>query len=54
MRKLVGDKVKIKAAAQITNIEDALAVIEEGASAIGENTALKLLSDFDKQLWHAK
>lgn len=51
MRKLVGDKVKIKAAAQITNIEDALAVIEEGASAIGENTAVKLLADFDKQMW---
>ena len=51
MRKLVGDKVKIKAAAQITSIEDALAVIEEGASAIGENTAVKLLEDFDKQLW---
>jgi deoxyribose-phosphate aldolase len=51
MRKICGDKVKIKAAAQITNIEDALAVIEEGASAIGENTAVKLLADWDKQLW---
>jgi deoxyribose-phosphate aldolase len=51
MKRLVGDKIKIKAAAQIANIEDALAVIEEGASAIGENTAVKLLADFDKQLW---
>jgi deoxyribose-phosphate aldolase len=51
MRKICGDKVKIKAAAQITTIEDALAVIEEGASAIGENTAVKLLADWDKQLW---
>lgn len=54
MKRICGDKVKIKAAAQITNIEDALAVIEEGASAIGENTALKLLADFDKQLWTDK
>lgn len=52
MRKLVGDKVQIKAAAQITNIEDALAVIEEGATRIGENTAVKLLEDWDKQLWY--
>ena len=51
MKKLVGDAVKIKAAAQIATIEDALAVIEEGASAIGENTAVQLLADFDKQLW---
>ena len=51
MRKICGDKVKIKAAAQIASIEDALAVIEEGASAIGENTAVKLLADWDKQLW---
>jgi deoxyribose-phosphate aldolase len=51
MRKICGDKVKIKAAAQIASIEDALAVIEEGASAIGENTAVRLLADWDKQLW---
>ena len=52
MRKVCKGKVKIKAAAQITNIEDALAVIEEGATAIGENTAVKLLEDWDKQLWN--
>ena len=51
MRKVVNGRVKIKAAAQITNIEDALAVISEGAERIGENTAVKLLADFDDQLW---
>lgn len=51
MKKIVGDKCQIKAAAQITSIEDALAVIEEGATCIGENTAVKLLQDWDKQFW---
>ena len=51
MKRLLGDSVKIKAAAQITNIEDALAVIEEGATLIGENTAVKLLADFDDERW---
>ena len=51
MRNVCGDRVKIKAAAQIATIEQALAVIEEGATRIGENTAVELLADFDKQLW---
>jgi deoxyribose-phosphate aldolase len=51
MRKICGDKVKIKAAAQITFVEQALAVIDAGATRIGENTAVEMLKDFDKQLW---
>lgn len=51
MKRMLGDSVKIKAAAQITNIEDALAVIEEGATLIGENTAVKLLADWDEERW---
>ncbi|MBQ4074598.1 MAG: deoxyribose-phosphate aldolase [Clostridia bacterium] len=51
MKRLCGEKCQIKAAAQITNIEDALAVIEEGATLIGENTAVKLLADWDKERW---
>ena len=51
MKRMLGDEVKIKAAAQITNIEDALAVIEEGATLIGENTAVKLLADYDVERW---
>ena len=51
MKRVVGDRVKIKAADQIKNIEDALAVIEEGATAIGESSALSMLADYDKELW---
>lgn len=51
MKKVCGDKVKIKAAANIKSIEDALAVIDEGATAIGENSGIQCLEDFDKQMW---
>lgn len=51
MKRICGDKCQIKAAAQIVNIEDALAVIEEGATLIGENTAVKLLADWNKERW---
>jgi len=53
MKRVCGDRVKIKAAAQITSIEQGLAVIEEGASRIGENTAVAMLNDWDKQLWNS-
>ena len=43
---------RIGAAAQITSIEDALEVIEEGASAIGENTAVRFQAEWDRRLWH--
>jgi deoxyribose-phosphate aldolase len=51
MRRIVRDRCKIKAAAHVKTIEDALAVISEGATRIGENSAVALLQDFDKQLW---
>ena len=51
MRRVVGNRCKIKAAADIRNIEDALAVISEGATRIGENSAVELLKDWDAQLW---
>ncbi len=54
MKTIVGDKVKIKAAAEITTIEQALAVLSEGATRIGENTAVKLLEEFDKELWEKR
>lgn len=52
IKKTVGDSIKVKASAGITTIEDALAAIQEGAVRIGENTAVKLLREFDKQLWY--
>ena len=42
IKKTVGDRCKIKAAADIRNIEDALAVIEAGATRIGENSAVEI------------
>ncbi len=47
MKRICGDKCKIKAAAQINSIDDALAYIEAGATLIGENTALQLLDEWD-------
>jgi deoxyribose-phosphate aldolase len=51
MRKVCGNKVKIKAAALFTGIEDVLAIIEEGASVIGDNSAIRWMEEWDKQLW---
>jgi len=51
MRKIVGDRCKIKAASDVKTIEQALAVISEGATRIGENTAVQMLDEWDKQLW---
>ena len=48
MKRICGDKCKIKAAAQIQSIDDAIAYIEAGAELIGENTAIKLLSEWDQ------
>jgi hypothetical protein len=43
---------RIGAAAQITSIEDALVVIEEGASALGENTSVRFLAEWNRRPWH--
>ncbi len=51
MKKVVGNRCGIKAAADVKTIEDALAVISEGATRIGENTAVQIMKDWDKQLW---
>lgn len=51
MRKIVNGKCKIKAADGIKTIEQALAVISEGATRIGDNSGIQLLAEWDKQLW---
>ena len=48
MKRICGSKCKIKAAAQIQSIDDAIAYIEAGAELIGENTAVKLLDEWDQ------
>ncbi|MBN1674899.1 MAG: deoxyribose-phosphate aldolase [Kiritimatiellae bacterium] len=47
MRRVCGERVKIKAAAQITFLEQALAIIEAGAERIGENTAVAMLGEWE-------
>jgi len=51
MKQIVGDKMKIKAAADLKDINQAMAAIEEGADAIGENSAVRYMEEFDKQIW---
>lgn len=51
MKKMLGDSVKIKAAADLKDINQAMAVIDEGASLIGENSGVRYMKDFDKQSW---
>ena len=51
IKRIVGDKMKIKAAADLKDINQAMAVIEEGADAIGENSAVRYMEEFDKQIW---
>jgi len=51
MKRIVGDKMKIKGADRISSVEDALSIIEEGASLLGESHAIQWLADWDKQLW---
>jgi deoxyribose-phosphate aldolase len=48
MRRVCGDKVKIKAAHVKGSVENALAVIEAGASRIGDAMVIPWLQDFDK------
>jgi len=51
MRRIVGDKIKIKGADRISSVEDALSIIEEGATLLGESHAIEWLADWEKQLW---
>ena len=51
MKKMVGDKIKIKAAADLKDINQAMAAIDEGADEIGENSAVRYMEQFDEQIW---
>ena len=54
IKRIVGDKMKIKAAADLKDINQAMAVIEEGADVIGENSGVRYMQDFDSQIWFEK
>lgn len=45
MRKVVGDKIKIKASGGIRTYEDALEMIEAGASRIGTSSGVAIVSE---------
>jgi deoxyribose-phosphate aldolase len=51
IKKIVKNRCKIKAAADVKTIEQALAVISEGATRIGENTAIQMMQEWDNQMW---
>jgi deoxyribose-phosphate aldolase len=54
MKAVVGDRIKVKAAGWINNLEDAIGSIELGADRIGNSIAPEWLKEFDKQLWYTK
>lgn len=49
---IVGDRIKVKAAGWIGNLEDAIGTIEFGASRIGNSIAPEWLSEWDENHWY--
>ncbi len=47
MKQHVGDKVKVKAAGEIRDLDTCLAMIEAGAERIGTSSSLKILAEYD-------
>lgn len=52
MNALVGDRLKIKSAGWIINLEDAIGTVEFGASRIGNSIAPQWLSEWDENHWY--
>lgn len=50
MKECVGDAIKIKAAGGIRTIEDALAMIEAGASRLGTSQGVKIIEQYKQRL----
>lgn len=48
MKSIVGDRIKIKAAGGIRDLDTALAFIEAGASRIGTSAGVKIIEEFKK------
>lgn len=49
MKQHVGDKVKVKAAGEIRDLDTCLAMIEAGAERIGTSSSLKILAEYDER-----
>jgi deoxyribose-phosphate aldolase len=52
MNALVGDRLKIKSAGWIINLEDAIGTVEFGASRIGNSIAPQWLAEWDENHWY--
>ncbi len=52
MNALVGDRIKIKSAGWIMNLEDAVGTIEFGASRVGNSEAVQWLKEWDENHWY--
>jgi len=52
MNAIIGDRIKIKAAGFISNLEDAIGTIEFGASRVGNSIAPQWLQEWDENHWY--
>lgn len=48
MKRMVGDKIKVKAAGGIRSLQDALGMIEAGAERIGTSSGTRIVEDYKK------
>jgi deoxyribose-phosphate aldolase len=48
LKKCLGKEIKIKASGGIRTLEDALRLIEAGASRLGSSSSVRILKDFAK------
>jgi deoxyribose-phosphate aldolase len=49
---VIGDRIKIKSAGWIINLEDAIGSIEFGASRVGNSLGPLWLSEWDQNHWY--
>ena len=48
MKSVVGDRLKVKAAGGIRDVQTALAMIDAGASRIGTSSGIRIVEDYKK------
>ncbi len=49
MKKMVGDKIKVKAAGGIRTLEDVLAYVDAGAKRIGTSAGVRIMKEYDER-----
>lgn len=50
MKSMVGDRIKVKAAGGIRDLDTCLAFVEAGAERIGTSASIRILEDYEKRL----